>query len=388
MLHFIALLLEIVAGGLALCSLAYYGMCLWCARQFLREQALSAEPGASTQSLPALSILKPVKGVGPETYDCLRSHCLQDYPEYEMIFGIHDPSDPAADVVRRLQSEYPQRPIRLVICRRDLGTNIKVSNLAQMLPEAIYDCLLVNDGDICVGPDYLRSVASPLRDNGVGLVTCLYRAMPASTLGSRLEWLGISTDFAPGVLVARHLEGMRFALGSTLAFRRRDLLAIGGFETILDHLADDYELGSRIASLGLEVRLSGNVVETFLPAYTPPEFWNHQLRWARTIRDVRRWGYLGLAFTFGFPWALLALLASAGAVWAWILLVAVMATRAAVALAVGREVLHDRHLGRSLWLLPLRDCVGLLVWIVSFAGHRVVWHGHDFRLKNGKLVRV
>jgi ceramide glucosyltransferase len=220
------------------------------------------------------------------------------------------------------------------------------------------------------------------------MVTCLYRGEASATLGSRLESLGISTDFALGVLVARQTEGVRFGLGSTLAFRRQDLQAIGGFEGMLDYLADDYELGHRIAALGKTVELSDIPVETHLPPYTLAEFWRHQLRWSRSIRDSRRWGYIGYAVTFALPWALLTALLARGVNWAWLLLLLTLVLRAGVAVLVGNSVLRDRNVIRHLWLLPLRDAMGLLVWLASFAGHTVVWRGDTFLLKNGRLRRV
>src|SRR5581483_4604381 len=222
------------------------------------------------------------------------------------------------ELVRRLQSEFPSVPIRIVVCTRILGTNVKVSNLVQMLEEAIYDHIVVNDSDIRVPGDYLRRVMAPIVDPGVGLVTCLYRGVPGRSLGSRLEAIGIETDFMGGVLAARALEhGIRFAMGSTLAFSKRTLNAIGGLEPLLDYLADDYELGARIAAAGREVVLVNLVVETFLPDYDLLPYFRHQLRWARTIRDKRRWGYAGLLLTFGIPWAVLAVLFSGGAWEAW-----------------------------------------------------------------------
>jgi ceramide glucosyltransferase len=274
----------------------------------------------------------------------------------------------------------------LQVCPKDLGTNVKVSNLAQMLPEARYEQLIVNDSDIRVERDYLCRVLAPLQDPGVGLVTCLYRGIANSTLGSRLEALGISSDFCPGVLAARELEGIKFGLGSTLAFRKKDLQAMGGFEAVVDYLADDYQIGRRIAALGMQVALSDMVVETFLPRYTLREFFNHQMRWARTVRDSRFWGYMGLGLTFGLPWSFLALIFSGGAAWAWVLLALTFAMRGAVTLVTGKWVLAESHVLRRLPLLPLRDAAALLVWILSFAGHTVTWRGDSFRLQKGKLT--
>jgi ceramide glucosyltransferase len=275
-----------------------------------------------------------------------------------------------------------------VVNPKILGANVKVSNLAQMLAEARYDHLIVNDSDIRVEPDYLRRVTAPLADPRVGMVTCLYRGVAGATLGSRLEALGISTDFCAGVLAARQLEGgMRFGLGSTLAFRRAELEKIGGFISFADYLADDYELGKRIASLGLKVELSEVVVETYLPSYRLREFFAHQLRWARGVRDARMGGYLGLIFTFGLLWALLALAASGGALWAAGALAVTLCLRFVVALAVGRGVLRDRQVLRDAWLIPLRDLVAVVVWIASLGGHTVTWRGDRFQLKDGKLTR-
>jgi ceramide glucosyltransferase len=297
------------------------------------------------------------------------------------------------ELVERLKSEFPKLSIRWMVCTKKLGANTKVSNLAQMLPEARYELILVNDSDIRVQPDYLRRVTAPLADPKIGMVTCLYRGVPGRTLGSRLESLGISTDFCAGVLVARELEGgIHFGLGSTLAFRKFDLESVGGFEALVDYLADDYEIGRRIAEQGMKVDLSDVVVETHLPPYTLRQFVDHQLRWGRTVRDSRRWGYLGLVFTFGIPWALLALVLS----WflnrevpaAWALLVAVTGLRGAVAVLAGWFVLRDRMAMRLLPLLPLRDSASLLVWIASLFGHKVVWRGDSFTLKDGKLARI
>ena len=388
MIHHTVRIFQVVAILGCVSSSIYYLLCLWSAASFVRgrEAHKSVRPA---QPQPPISILKPLKGTDPDIYASFRSHCLQDYPEYEIIFGVSDPADPAVASVKELQREFPDRSIRLIVSPDKLGANVKVSNLEQMLPAARYEHLIVNDSDICVEPDYLRRVVAPLVDERVGMVTCLYRGVAAPTLGSQLEALGISTDFCAGVLVARQLEsGLRFGLGSTLAFRRSDLERIGGFRSIVDFLADDYELGHRIAALGLQVVLSDVVVETHLPAYDLPAFLAHQLRWARGVRASRSGGYIGLVSTYGLMWALLAVIASQAAPWSWAILGVTALLRFAVAVAVGRSVLQDPHLLKNLWLLPVRDLVAVAVWISSFAGHTVTWRGDRFVLKDGRLIRI
>ncbi len=374
-------LIEAVAALGAAAGAGYYLLCLWSARSFLRDSRRQALPPFT----PSVSILKPLRGTDPEIYESFRSHCLQDYPEYELIFGVSDPEDPAIELVERLQRDFPQRAIRLMVCPKVLGSNMKVSNLVQMLPLAKYDYLIVNDSDIRVEPDYLRRVMRPFADEKVGMVTCLYRGIAGATLGSQLEAVGISTDFSAGVLAARQIEGIRFALGSTLAFPRKSLEAIGGFQELVDYLADDFELGARIARAGYEVRLSDVVVDHHLPDYSFDGFLQHQLRWARSTRDSRKWGYTGVVLTFGLPWALVAVLLSLGAAWSWALLALVAVLRFAMAIAVGQSVLNDAQVPRQIWLLPLRDVIAMLVWIGSFTGHTVAWRGDLFILEDGKL---
>jgi ceramide glucosyltransferase len=381
-------IVQIVAALGVVSSSMYYLLCLWSAAGFLRERE-AGEGARPTQALPPISILKPLKGTDPEIYESFRSHCLQDYPEYEIIFGVSDPNDAAIDSVKELQREFPDRRIKLVVSSKILGANVKVSNLAQMLAEARYDHMIVNDSDIRVEPDYLRRVAAPLADSRVGMVTCLYRGVAGATLGSRLEGLGISTDFCPSVLSAQQLEGgIRFGLGSTLAFRRAELERIGGFTSFVDYLADDYELGKRIAGLGLMVKLSEVVVETYLPPYRLREFFAHQLRWARGVRDARAGGYLGLVFTFGLLWSLLTVAASRGALLAWSALIITLLLRLAVAFVVGLGVLRDRQVLKYVWLIPLRDLLAVAVWSVSLGGHTVTWRGDRFHLNDGKLTRI
>jgi ceramide glucosyltransferase len=367
-------------------SMGYCVLCIWAAARYASQ---AKRGSALIADLPPVSILKPLKGTDPEMYESFLSHCLQDYPEYELLFGISDASDPAAALVEKLQRESPARAIRLVRCEKNLGANGKVSSLVQLAAAAKYDFFLVNDSDIRVAPDYLRTVIAELQVPNTGLVTCLYRGVPAETLASRLESLGISTDFVPGVLAARQIEGgLHFGLGSTLALRRKDLEAIGGFEAIVDYLADDYELGKRIAERGLNVELSNAIVDTFLPAYSFSGFISHQMRWARTIRASRPGGYAGLLVTYTLPWAILYLLLTRGATWAWALFAGAALLRLAMALVTGVSVLQDRNVVRSLWLLPIRDILAVIVWVGGLLGKKIVWRGEEFQLDRGMLKRV
>ena len=247
--------------------------------------------------------------------------------------------------------------------------------------------LLVNDSDIHVPPDYLQRVMEQFHQPKVGLVTCLYRGIAGNTLGSRLEALGISSEFMGGVLAARQIEGgLHFALGSTLAVSRQALADIGGFTGMLDYLADDFELGYRVARAGYEVALADLAVETYLPDYTFSAFLEHQLRWGRSTRDSRRWGYVGLIFTFGFAWSILAVMLSRGAAWAWALMGSALFLRLASALVVGLGVVHDSQVVHDLWLVPLRELISLAVWAASFFGHTVTWRGKKFLVRNKRLV--
>jgi ceramide glucosyltransferase len=367
-------------------SMGYCVLCIWAAARYASQ---AKRGSALIADLPPVSILKPLKGTDPEMYESFRSHCLQDYPEYEILFGVSDASDPAAELVEKLQREFPSRAIRLVRCEENLGANGKVSSLIQLAAAAKYDFILVNDSDIRVAPDYLRIVIAELQATDTGLVTCLYRGVPADTIASRLESLGISTDFVPGVLAARQIEGgLHFGLGSTLALRRKDLEAVGGFEAIADYLGDDYELGKRIADTGLKVELSNATVDTFLPAYSFSGFFSHQLRWARTIRASRPGGYAGLLVTYTLPWAILCFVLARGATWAWALFAGAALLRLSMVLVAGVSVLQDKDVPRSLWLLPIRDILAVIVWAGGLVGKKIVWRGEEFYLDRGKLTRV
>lgn len=384
--------IEAITTLLTLAGLAYLLLALWGARDFAHYWMRRAKAEGFA---PDVSILKPVKGVDPRMYAGLVSHCRQQYAgNYEILFGVSTMDDPAVSEIERLKAEFPGCAIRLVECRERLGTSGKVSNLVQMLREARYEHVLINDSDIYVSPLYLTRVMACFADTSVGMVTAPYIGRTAEsasgrTLWARLEALGISTDFLPGVLTARKLEhGIRFGLGSTLAMSKTALAKAGGLEPLTEYLADDYEMGERIAAAGYRVELSSEVVETTVPAYRFRSFCDHQLRWSRSTRDSRKMGYVGLGITYALPWALMNCVASGFALWSFSLLSVVILARVAVALSVGVGILRDEQVLRDLWLLPLRDFFGLGFWAWSFADDTVVWRGERFHLRNGRITPV
>jgi ceramide glucosyltransferase len=408
-MDWIAVVVQGVVALLTLCGVAYGLIALWSARDFERATCGNVETGFA----PGVSILKPVKGVDARMYAGFVSHCAQEYDgEFELVFGVSSLEDAAVREVARLRVEFPGASIRLVECKERLGASGKMSNLVQMLSEARFEHVIVNDSDIRVSPKYLQRVMAGFvvggagekqipegndrkKSNGkdatvgeVGLVTVPYWGRAEGGLWSRLEALGISTDFMPGVLVARKLEGgIRFGLGSTLATTKTALAAIGGFEGMVDQLADDYELGARLSAAGYKVALVREVVETTVPAYTLRGFCEHQLRWARSTRDSRRWGYVGVGVTFVLPWSMAAMVASGFALWSFSLFSMALLVRVSVALTVGVGILRDGQVLRDIVWLPLRDCFGLFFWAWSYAGDTIVWRGERFRLRRGALEK-
>jgi ceramide glucosyltransferase len=352
------------------CGAAYNLLAIVGALRFQRKNKLA-------KFTPPVSILKPVRGRDPHFYEAIRSHAVQQYPEFELIFGTADPQDPATADIERLQSEFPSLPIRIVHTAND-AANGKVGSLEILSREARHAVLLVNDGDILVEPDYLMRVIGMLADSRVGLVTCLYRGRGAS-LASKAEALGIATEFAPSVLVARLLSARGFALGSTMAFRVEDLKTIGGFAAIREYLADDYQLGARISLLGKNVALADSVVETNLGAGSWRDVWKHQVRWSRTIRVSRTAGYYGYLVTQATFWCVVA--AACGA---WPAALAGMAVRMAAATASMAAV---GDLQPTVVLVPLRDMFGLAVWAAGMVGRDVEWRGLRFELLPDGRIR-
>jgi ceramide glucosyltransferase len=359
---------------LAAAAAAYQLLALLACARHLR----SPEPKAKVY--PPISILKPVRGLDPHFYEGIRSHAVQDYPEFEILFGVSDPHDPAIEAIETLRAEFPALPVRLIVSATK-APNRKVGVLADLAREAKHSILLVNDSDIRVPPDYLVCVVAPLEDSGVGMVTCLYRAV-SDSLPGRFEAVGIATDFAPSVLVAPLVGVSEFALGSTMVFRAEELARFGGFPVIADYLADDYQLSRHIRDLGLRVVMSRLVVETSLPDTSWGGVWRHQVRWARTIRVSRGDGYLGMPITHAGLWA--GALAASGH---WRPGLALLLLRLAAGVFAGVSVLSDRHSLRDLLFIPLRDVWAFGVWAAGLRGTSVEWRGRRLVLnREGRIV--
>lgn len=356
--------------------LAYQAIAVFACLRFSFQR--DGEPS----SLPAVSLLKPVRGCDPGFYEAIRSHAGLDYPEFELLFAIPSADDAARASVERLMREFPKVSIRLITRTTD-APNGKVGSLIDLEREARHELLVVNDGDIRVSRDYLRRLVAPLARERVGLVTCLYRPRGHSLAGW-FEAVGVATDFVPSVLVSRCIGIAEFGLGSTLAFRRSDLRRIGGFQAIAEFLADDYQLGNLLSSSGRRIHLSREIVATSLPAGSLRDAWRHQLRWARTVRVSRDGliGYLGLPVTFATVWALVAALLGV-----WPAAAALLAARMAMALAAAGVVLKEPRAALYALFTPPRDLWGAAVWFAGLFGDTVEWSGLTLRLrKDGRIA--
>jgi ceramide glucosyltransferase len=350
---------------------------------FTRRRAVDE---TSADWTPAVTVLKPLKGLDPQLAENLATFCQQAYAPLQIVFGVADAQDPAVTVVQTLQRAHPALDIELIIDPRLHGTNDKVSNLINMYRTAKHDILVLSDEDIRVPRDYLRRVVAPLRDEHIGLVTCMYRAVAARTdLPTRLWCLTINTMLTPQILVARKVETPTYAFGATMALRRSTLEAVHGFEEIASMLADDYQLGNRIAAQGLLLWLSECVVDTILEIGTWRGLLHHQLRRARTNRSHRPAGYFGTVFTQALPWAIVNLLAGGITPLTLSTSALTLGVRLVAAVHVAR-----RHLGVSLrttdvGLVLLNDALLFLVWVLGFFGNSVWWRGRRFRiLKSGE----
>jgi len=366
---------------LAVAPLLYYVTACLAALRFFRRR-----DSDSSSFTPAVSLLKPVYGVDFGSYQNFASFCRQDYPDYEILFAVNDDSDAAVALIQRLAAEFPALAIRLISGSEQVGSNRKVSNLIALAREARHDILVLTDGDVRVGRKYLRKVVAPFADQRVGAVTSFYRAIAEKNLGAELEAVGAASDFFAGVLVAEWMEGMTFALGASIVTTRRWLEQIGGFAAIVNMHSDDYELGHRIVKAGGEVLLSHEPVWTMYPAQTARGFWNHQVRWARTVRLCRPVSYLGVIFTLGLPWVVAAALVAPNKSIAAGYLVGYLVLRLAMAWTVGVWGVGDDVLRKRLWLVPLRDAIYFVVYLASFASNRITWGDQQFTMKQGQMV--
>jgi ceramide glucosyltransferase len=369
---------------LAAAPLVYYALAILVAVQFFRKHRARPLP----EYAPPVSLLKPVREVDFGSYENFVSFCQQDYLEYEILFAVNDDRDPAVPLIQRIVEEFPERRIRLLVGAEHLGANRKVNKLARLAREARHDVLVLTDGDVRVGPRYLREVVAPLADRKIGAVTSFYRAIAEKSLWAELEAVGASSDFFAGVLMAEWMEGIRFALGASIATTKEWLGEIGGFEAFADALADDYEVGQRIAKAGGEVVLSREAVWTVYPAQTLDSFWNHQVRWARTVRLCRPLSYVGLLFTQGLPWAVLTAMVAPVKWIAGVYLVAYLILRFAMAWTVGIWGVRDEVLRRKVWLVPLRDAIHFVVWLASFGSNHIRWGNVEYVIRKGRMVPI
>ena len=339
--------------------------------------------------LPPVTILKPLCGAEPGLYENLRTFCLQDYPQYQIVFGLGDASDPALAVVTRLVREFPALAIAVVINPQQHGYNRKISSLINMLEQARHDTLVMADSDAFVGPDYLTSVTAPLLDRKIGLVTCLYHGEPTRPVWSRLGAMYINEWYMPSVLLAWLFGHQNYVSGQTLCMRRDTLQAIGGLRGIADHLADDYELGQQVRRLGLQIVLSSYMLKAEHHEPTLQSLVGHELRWMRTLCVLKPRSFRFIFFTFSLPLALLGLLlVIPESYFATVALPLFQVTVVArLALHLEHRIRNGRPLLADLWLLPARDLLICWVWCRSFFTSRFTWRGSDFHVGADGIMR-
>jgi ceramide glucosyltransferase len=363
----------------ALAGSAYALFAIWAARSFV----LTAGP-TPLANCPPVTILKPLHGAEPDLYTNLASFCRQDYPApLQIVFGLADPADPAAAVVRRLITDFPDRDLELAINPRRHGANAKVSNLINMQPAARHETIVIADSDIAVPPDYLTNVAANLGEPGVGLLTCLYRGMGATGLWSRLAAAGIDYHFLPNVLVGLKLGLATPCFGSTIAMTRTTLTKLGGLQSVADQLADDYALGMAARNAGLHVAIAPFIVTHVCAEQSLRELLLHDIRWARTIRAVDAVGFAGVAVTYAVPFALIGVLLG-GLTPAALIVAAALTCRFALQAELHRlfQLGGGWNISRGhFWLGSIRDVLSFVVFVASFCGRGVEWRGRRYGVR-------
>ena len=372
--------------GVAAIPFIYCALVLFSSIRFFADAKRRGQPAAGFQ--PPISNLKPVVGLDPEAYENYASFCRQQYPEYEILFCIGDTSDPAYPILEKVRQDFPDHKIRILIGNNKEAPNDKVSKLARLVSEAAYEHLVISDSDVRVAPDYLNSVIAPLADANVGAATCFYVPTKDGPFVQQLQDTGMLCDFYPGILVAWQLDGVKFALGPTIATTRARLAAFGGYAAIQNRSADDLLVGRLIAEQGCEVRLLTSVIETVPDFQSFRELFFKRLRWMTVMRHMRPWGHMGMIFTLALPWTLLAILVSPtwtiAATYAGLYLL----FRGAALLSVGEWGLHQPRVWAKLPLVPVWDAMATLLWLVSFTRKSIRWRGRSYRIRNGELVPI
>jgi ceramide glucosyltransferase len=373
---------------LAFLPFVYYLLSLYCVIAHFRGAHRVSTP--KVPFMPPASIVKPVRGLDHEAYENFASFCRLDYPEYEIVFAVSDSSDPVIPVIEKLRADFPSRSIRLITNVPHLGTSDKVNNLCQLAQNAKYDLLVMSDSDVRVEHDYLRQVAAPFADRKVGVVTAFYRSLSAGNLASNLDALGMYMDSAPGALVAEKIEGrLGFAFGWTMATCKKHLAEIGGWEAIVNHHSEDFELGKRVGQCGHCVVLMAKPVFMVFSKETVAEYFRRELRWSIALKSGRPSGYRAMLFTHGLPWALVG--TAAGLSIGSPLLAAsfpllYVVLRVVMTWLTGRWGLGDRQLSKIIWLITIRDAISFIVWLAGFFSEEVIWRGLEYRLHEGQLI--
>ncbi len=360
----------------------YYLLALYSSVQFFRSWKRTP---SITSFTPPLSCLKPVRGLDPDAYENYASFCRQDYPEYEIIFCV-ERSDPAFEVVQQVIRDFPECKIRVLFGSGRIATNDKVAKLARLSSEAKYEYLVINDSDVRGEPSYFRNLVGPLADPKVGAVTCFYVPASEKTVVQHLQSVGMLSDFYAGILVAWELEGVKFALGPTIATTRSRLAGFGGYQAIENRPADDLLVGRLIAEQGYEVKLLPYSALTVPDYHSLRDLFNKRLRWIVVMRNMRPWGHIGLVFTLGLPWALAAVITRPTPTIAVAYLGSYLALRCAMTWLIGRWGLKRPVSWQKYALIPVWDAMASLIWLVSFTRKSIMWRGHKHFIREGQLV--
>lgn len=363
----------------------YYLIALFSSWRFFRA---SAGKRARSSFTPPISNLQPIRGLDHEAYENFASLCRQDYPDYELLFCVGAEEDPAVPVIRQLARDFPDRQIRLLIGSGRSAINDKVAKLVRLVREAKNEVLVINDSDVRVSPDYLRSVVAPLEDPRIGAVTCLYASTEDRTLAEKLQSVGMMSDFFAGILVSRQLEGVRFALGTTIVTTRSNLAEFGGYESLENRPGDDFLVGNLIAERGHAVELLPYTVLAVSDYASFKQLLHKRMRWMVVMRHMRPAGHFGLLFTQGLPWALLAIALHPSIVAACFWLGIYMALRLAMMWTIGIHGLKRNQLWRQAALIPVWDAMAFVIWVASFFRTSLRWRDGRYRIQNGELVPV